>query len=344
MALQTIKPGVILHLDNFCGKDINAGLWINNTDKKLAFIFEVGKTGSITKIGFRVGAVTTAQTLRVSLQTVDATTGNPTGTLYGGSAAGTQSNPAANTYYTVTLGTPATATQGDMVAIVIQFHSTAGDLRINYVDSVAYISTNLSYAAVYVVSWLKYLYNGLTHVEYSDNSIEPIPGFMPLKTSGTNISFNVNSSPDEKGIKFKVPFPCNLKYIGILWGITPAGNLNIKLYDANNNVLVNLTGNKVISGGIGNYWRIIDYELSKDIWYRLTVVPTEATNVTIVEDEFPSNDILDALPLGKNCFLTSRTDGGAWTDTNTKRPLFHLVFDSFDDGVGAGVGETSHVF
>jgi hypothetical protein len=53
---------------------------IDATGEKYAAIIQIPKTGTISKIGFRTGTVTTSQTLRGGIETVDAATGAPTGT------------------------------------------------------------------------------------------------------------------------------------------------------------------------------------------------------------------------------------------------------------------------
>ena len=71
--------------------------------EKLAFIFVVPKTGTIDRVSFSLGTVTTDDSLDIGLETVDATTGAPTGSAYGSSAVATQASVASNTAYEMTL-------------------------------------------------------------------------------------------------------------------------------------------------------------------------------------------------------------------------------------------------
>ncbi len=133
MTMQSIIGGVTIphHVEAVLGAPGIGSLLMDASGEKAAFIFKIPKSGTITEIGFRTGAVTTADTLKAGLYTVD-TSNNPTATAYGGMVAGTQASPAANTWYAVALGTNCTATAGDVVAVVIEFNSyVAGNLNIS---------------------------------------------------------------------------------------------------------------------------------------------------------------------------------------------------------------------
>ena len=92
--------------------------------EKLGFIFSVGKTGNISKLVIRCGAVTTAETLKLSLQDVDLSTGEPDETE---DQSGTFT-PVVNDWVEVTLGSSRAVTVGDLLAVVIEFDSTVGDV------------------------------------------------------------------------------------------------------------------------------------------------------------------------------------------------------------------------
>src|SRR5438093_3319795 len=94
---------------------------IDASGEKVAFIVRAPKAGTITDIGFRLGVVTTGQTLKVSLQDVDGVTGNPDGVV-------DQSNTVAvadtddELWKTVTLP-GRTVVLGEVFAIVIEFNA-----------------------------------------------------------------------------------------------------------------------------------------------------------------------------------------------------------------------------
>ena len=88
---------------------------LSSSGFKAAVIVNAPATATIHTIGFYVVSKTTNGNVVVSLETVDATTGMPTGTAYGGSANVTVSITATGAYV-CTLGTDGSATQG--VAVV----------------------------------------------------------------------------------------------------------------------------------------------------------------------------------------------------------------------------------
>ena len=340
-ALQTVQRGTALPSRPFISATPTyaAGL-IDAAGEKQANIFRVPKTGTITKLGFRVGNVTTAQTLRVGIETVDATTGVPTGTQYGGSTAGTQASPATNTYYVVSLAVAASATKGDIVAVVVQFDSTVGSLNIN-AGVFGAPNLNFPYQAGYTTAWtLGNAYCPIDTLEYSDGSYEVIDGTIPASAI-TTTTFNSGSTPDEIGIKFKMPFPCRVT--GFWLHIDLDGDVTIKLYDSNNTLLQSDSLDKDIRGGTTAGVLIRTFNtaqtLTKDSWYRLTVVPDTVTSVSVYDVTVPSAAAMDVLPLGQNCIYTSRTNAGTWTDSATQRVFMGLIIDQFsDDTVGYSRG------
>jgi hypothetical protein len=72
--------------------------------------------------------------------------------------------------------------------------------------------------------------------------------------------------------------------------------------------------------------------------YRVGVVPMTATNVAVDIVEAESNDDTDAWQGGKEWYLSTRSDAGAWTDVTTRRPVMRLIFDDIAEPTGSGAG------
>jgi hypothetical protein len=105
--------------------------------EKYAMVFRAPKDGSIATIGFKLGVVTTGDTLRVSLQNVDPATGNPDGTA---DQSGTVVVASAddNTWKTAILGSARVVTLGELLCLVIDFNSfVAGNLEIQAIQAAA---------------------------------------------------------------------------------------------------------------------------------------------------------------------------------------------------------------
>ena len=340
--MQTIQPYLTLPAA-FISTYFNT-LTLDAAGEKAAFITQIPKTGTISKVGFRTGVVTTAQTLKVSLQGVNSS-GDPDGTILGsGNAYGTQASPASNTFYTVTLTAGLSVTRGAAVAVVIEFDSTSGSLII-----VAAAKTNSAadnyqlYSDLYTTAWAKASNWPTVSFEYSDGSYSggttiPVSAFAAA-------TFNSGSTPDEFGIYFQCPFPCSVSGVWILADLD--ADATIKLYGSDGSTV--LASSALPSAqrpgvALAIIHRLFSssVSLSKDTWYRLTISPDSVSNIVINRWAVPSAAAMDSLPLGQKCYETSRTDAGAWAETTTNRPLMGLLMDGFDDGVGSGGGLLTH--
>jgi hypothetical protein len=167
-------------------------------------VFRVPSNGNIAKVGVYVGYVSTSKPLRVSLQTVDAATGFPTGTMYKGSVQGVLASIASNTFYMVTLGTQATAAvKNDLIAIVAEWNSVDfGNCRIMVAPISSY--STLATQNVGGAGWAKTNNSPFGALEYSDGSYYHISGVLGCVP--TSPSFNVNTAgADEYGNIFNLP-------------------------------------------------------------------------------------------------------------------------------------------
>ncbi len=344
MALQTVKGGGLLlpHFYGACRRDIHGGgVTIDASGEKAAFVFAVPKTGTIDRVGFTTRAVTTAQTLRAGLETTDTTNYLPTGTQYGGSAVGTQASPVADTFYEVTLGTGASATKGDIIALVVQFDATVGNLVIGYIDNEGGGAfTAFPYVAAYTTSWAK---NngviGMHSVRYSDGTYEHIGQCVPTSPRDDTF-FNTGSAADEIGNRFTVPSTCRVA--GLFSGVNHTGAaIDYVLYEGSTALrTVSLAAGLSASGtGYETHLFSTPVTLTAGTVYRLVAKPTTTTNVNVREAIMLNAAMLDMLPGGSDWYKTSRADAGSWTDTNTRRIwALGLLIDQIDDGASAGGG------
>lgn len=317
---------------------------IDASGEQFAMIVKVPKTGNISKVLIRVTTVSTSRDLRVSLQTVDLSTGNPTGTLYGGSAAGVQASPSASTSYVVTLGTPASATIGDYVAVVVEFDSTVGSVNLGSIVG----AQGFPYVSLYTGTWAKSANIPLTAFEYDDGSYPILFGIPYYGVGSTGVTFNLNttsgSGGDERGLRFSVPFPCALAGLIVFMNITSGGDFDLVLYDESNNVLASQSfdGNVALTASALQRIHCLfttAINLSANTTYRITVKPTTNVSVTIYQLDFPSTTSMDSLYRGQYGYRTVRTDAGAWTDTTTGSYQMCLIYNAFENGVSGDLNQ-----
>lgn len=348
MALQTIKGGPWLpdpHPSAASQLQFATGATIDASTELCAFVFRVPKSGNIRTIGFRTGAVTVdaSTRLNVNLETVSATDGNPTGTDYGGSAAGAASAaPTANSWNSIALGTDATATAGDIVAAVIGYGTfvAADTVVISVVNSGNTLQQDFPYVDAFVGgAWAKSAVQlPLVSIGYSDGTYDYIAGTAPYSNI-TNQSYASNTAgTDEYALSFQVPWPCRLR--GVAAEVDGEGDYEVIIYSGTS-ALETITVDKDIRGSVTRklaYFRFpTGQTLTANTVYRLGIRPTTTTAIVLPIYTVNSAAIFDQMNGGQAFCLGTRLDQGAWAaDTTTQRPAIWLQFDQFDDGVSAG--------
>lgn len=310
--------------------------------EKYGCVFQAPKTGSIRKVLFRTNTVTTGDTVDVRVETVDLTTGNPSGTLFGTTTNGSQLVLLTedNTTFTTTLTADASVTIGDYVAIAIVNGATGNMQLASYTDE----SLNFPYRDEFLGgAWTK---NGLQAavlgVEYSDGSYAVIEGMWPIATL-TDTTFSSSSTPDEIGLVWTPPMDCRV--CGFWLWADLDGDATVVLYGTDGVTelaTVALDTNlRTSTGSSVGYWRFAaTAELAAGSTYRLVVRPG-ASNITIHDFTAMSAAAMDSFAGGQAMHYTSAKNPsgtGSWTNVTTRRPFLGFQLDQFDDGAGGGGG------
>lgn len=323
----------------FRGTTTHTSSTLNAADEKAALVFQAPEDGNIDRLDFMITAVVAAEAaLKVRLETVD-TNGQPSGSLAGTNTE-TTINANSTGWKEATLTAAASVTKGQWLALVVALPpGSTGNISIGL--STAPTAMSRPYSAIFTTSWNKNARTMAAAVRYDDGTYPFIPGVLPLESIG-NSSFNSSSTPDERGSKITVPFACRV-WGAWLAGHTQDGDFNLKLYDDADGVLASLSidGNFHVDG-TSNYEYIAfdgEVDLAAGDMVRVTVTATTATNTQVPEMTAPSG-LGSALPGGSNMIKTTRSDGGAWTDTADTMPLCGLVISALDDGAGGGGGTT----
>ncbi len=308
-------------------------------------VFEIPKTGNISKIGIRAWNVSQSDTLKISLQTVDTATGRPTGTLIHADAYGTQASLSAGTAYWVSLQDDIAVTRGTKVAVVVEFNSyVAGDLEI--VRSITNVgNTDFPYTFTFLGSvWA--LTNTIPNfgLEYDDGTIESISMMLPAAATST-ISWDTNDNPDRRGLRFSVPYNCRMSGIFALLDLD--ADADIEIYDSDGVTIIpdsTISMDANLRGGTGGKYRyrnlVTPIELTKDTFYRIIIHPTTGTNIALyaldVTDDGAS-EAMNAIDGGINMHGTycngPPTVEANWTQEPTRRYLIGIILDQLDDGM-----------
>ena len=331
MTLQVVKGRLYLP------RPINAtgfgGFVIDAADEKAACMVQAPKTGTISKIGWRSGTVTTGADILVRVETLDesASRSRPSGTLWATDTSATQTvqDTDDNTWFTTTLTAGASVTKGDKLAVVIsQPSSSAGNMQVSSIAVDTLIGTvgQFPYGMIYTTSWTGSGSAPLAiALEYSDGSYEFIET-LPIK-SVNSTAFSNSSTPDSRGLRFQLPFPCRVTGGWVYIALTE--NVDIKLvntsYDqgAGTGILASVSFDKdtsrIASANFLAFAFTATVNLSASTNYRLLIEPSSTTNLTVYDHEVNSLALLDAYPGGQNFHLTTAKDptgDGSWTNYN----------------------------
>jgi len=333
-----MAPGILVGCEVLLNSTMSIGssTALTASTHKICIVGTVQKSGVISSVSFRLGAITKGLTteLLVSLQDVDTANGppgRPDGTVDQSGTIST-ANIVANTVVTATLGTTRSVTVGDLLAVVVEFNT------FNASDSI--VVSTLGGASQAIVNSLVGLshYNGtawtlsitgipIVSLGYSDATANSIHGALPL-TSITANSFNVDSSPDERGIRW---VPAYTQVVAGLWAMAIASaDHALVLYDSGGTELASVAvdANTVRVSAIRPQWRYFSspVTVTAGSTYYLTIRPATATNITTYTFGLAASADREAWPLGTEADGATRTGAGAWTISSTSRvPILPII-------------------
>jgi hypothetical protein len=321
---------------------------VNGASEKFGCVFCPPKTGSIRKVGWRTGTVSTVGTnpLDVRIETVDTATGLPSGTLW-----------AANTNVAHTLLTSDDAVWLTSNALTADAVITNTDTPIAVV--IANPATNFSnmqvaslvgcftgasgrpYGLMFTTAWSLPDNVPVLAVEYSDGTYEYIPGLWAISNAMT-LNVTTATNPDEVGIRFSLPFRARMRGFWVVYQVSAlTADFEMVFYDAAGvQARTKAMDPDLLSGltyrYIEEYWSS-PVDLDIDTFYRLTFRPvtTNAANANYFQCD--SVSLMNATPWGQNCYWTERSDAGAWTDITTRYAIMGVLLDQLsDDAASAG--------
>ena len=316
---------------------------IDAVDDRFALICEIPKTGTISKVVWPAKSVASADTIHVRVETVDAGSGDPTGTLINANAKGSEATPTANNQHFTSLDAGVAVTVGDIIAIVIEAQTGyTGDVDIADASALPFVISGFPYIKSENAGggYGNDVEGGSFALEYDDGTYAYMPLVWPIETA-SEVVFKSDTSPKEGGVKFTVPFP--MRVIGA-WGlIENDGGGTVKLYatgeDPAGTTLGSFTIDKDQSGSTANRAYVRRFAsaitLVKNTTYRLAVVASSTTQTTLGSYLLGSAAVLDAMPGGSNWSWTQEA-AGSWADNAEKWPMMGLLVDGFDDGTGGG--------
>ncbi len=320
---------------------------LNSPGEKLAFIIQAPKKGTITKVCYYVQSVTSGGNVDIRLESVDAMTGLPSGNPWGTNTNKVEAIGAGWRSTTLTAAA-ANVPAGEYLAIVISpYLLSAADFQVATINPVG-CAQEFPYSASYLYpgpSWSKLQNCPVCALEYDDGggafSYEVIQGAWPIKAIN-NVSFNSGSPLNQRGLRFKLPFPARV--VGAWVWADIAGDADLKLYSSADvtTAIANGTIELDKDRRFGTTYARQEYyflnsngspvELAAQREYFLVLAPKGLTNVILNEVDVNSVAVMDAMDGGREFYHASRAGAGAFTPNTNKRPMMGLILDQFSDG------------
>lgn len=344
----------------------NGVVTFDSATDRLAWVGFSYIADAIHKIYFRTGTVTTGDTVEVRIETV--TNGKPSGTLW---AANTNVTVAIadsddNVWKTAALTADASVVIGSLYAIVI-IHSSGATPNEQFSVAAPWILNNQGQVPIIWQdtgggTWTSIQgagtlagYNWI--VEMTTAGVVQTNGLFPVDTGVTN-TYNSGSAPNEKALRFQVPFKCRVIGAKVsMFNTAAAADFTVTLWPASSTTDADALAQKAVDGDTtvsttidGNYLVYLSaaVTLSVNTTYYLGLRADTANNITLGElttagtgepatamNAFP---IPNAGAIYKSARTWTAGTAGAWTNTTTTMPLISLILDQLDDGAGGSAG------
>jgi hypothetical protein len=293
---------------------------------------------SITKVGFRFGTVVKAggSGLTLSLQDVNLTSTPPlqpdevqdqTYAITNGNA-----SFASNTYlHSGALSANRTVNYGSLLAVVIEFD---GGGRLGSDSFIISGQTNVDnnnahrfgVALKASGAWGTSTCYPNVVLEFTDGTFGTLGGCWPFQTI-TSLALKSDSTPDEWAQLIKFPYTCKVRGCWLPFGVAAAtSDFDIVLYDSDGNSILtsrSIDANALVGASSVRYepvWFPVEVTLLANTTYYLAVKPTQATStVTVYACDVSAAGHLQAHYGGTDWCAASRSDGGVWTPSTSRR-------------------------
>jgi hypothetical protein len=308
----------------------------------VCLVFQAEEAMTISHVGFRNGTVVASGAADVRVETVDAATGLPSGTLWATNTNAATGALTSNTTAVYALTASASVAAGEWVAIKIAYASGTSFTVLNHTAygglcDVPYKVINTGTPTISAIAAPL-----LFGVGSSSTAMYFIPGTMLASNVGTT-SFDNSTAGAQRGIIFTPPMACKLR--GITYGALNhvAVDRNLKLYNADGSSLIKSTaidGDFTSPTSLAMHRDLFDADqtLVAGTQYRLVLEPSEAANVRWQHLVLGDSGYRSGIPGGTAIQYTTFTTGGGWDDTDvTTVPLWDLLISALSDTAAGGV-------
>ena len=324
---------------------------------KTAIVLRARQTVEISKLAVMFRTVTTPNGIHLRVETVDTSTGLPTGTLWAANTfapiSSANVNAGAINVVTATMTANATVNAGQYYAIVVQPEDAdAINLQVCRFSGVSYsIGGQLPFGA----------HNTTGSYDVSSVAVPVVGAYdattskwltlgfgIPLVNSVSNTSaINTGtgaSTGTRRGMRISVPAPMRLRGMWAKFAATATADFDVEIYNTGGTKLATLLSGADMTiqrSATSNsyFWYLpfeTSYSLAANTVYYVVITPTTANSVTLHEATVADAAHWDSF--GGQDFHLAAFISSAWATTTTRRPWWSLQFDQVDDGAGGASG------
>lgn len=318
------------------GMDIDSGMQsttVDATGEKVAWIgpvwFEGEGNKNIVKAGWRFNThvVAGGSGATFSLQNVSltATPIQPDGTpdqTVAVTLPGT-----ASWFKTNALSAARTVAKGEVIAAVLEFNGGgrlgADTIVVQNLEQIGTVGRSVNAGvSLFTAAWAIETCHPCLLLEFDDGTFGRLLGGLPLSTK-TNLTFNSGSSPDEYALRLRPRAAIDVDGFWFSFAGAAGANCDFVLYE-DNVALETVTldadptdqNARIVRAAFATKRRLYPGRV-----YDLACKPTTTTGITVYYLNLDVAAHRQALPGGTDVSRSTRTDGGAWTES-TDRYIF----------------------
>lgn len=334
---------------------------LTSTSVKLGFMITIPVTGTLLSTSFKINTVSADGTITARVETINSSTGKPTGTLAYTNATGTLNVTTADTNpITIPINSPTgvTVTKGDKVGVVLTVSAGTG------IGIYASNSLDTTQPASFLGAFpcIQY-WNGSSWATTTTSapcinlnySIGPVcPMGCATNVTAVTTTIGTGTSPVIVGNRFTLPM--KVVASGIWASGIYTGDCTAQLIGTDGlTVLASATIPAVYMGTTGtaitHFTLPTDITLQANAYYRVVIRATTSTTLSIGASSLAANVLgtygaEDGI-FGK-CFEYTSSDTGtsevSWTQDSTKRAKVGLYLSQLDIGGGSISGDLNGGF
>jgi hypothetical protein len=301
----------------------------------------------ISHVALHPTAAVGSPTADIRIETVDASTGLPSGTLWATNSNVITSTLVLNTTAVHALAAPATVNRGQVFCVKFAYNSGTNFQVGTVVRRVDPVTPVLPYIVLNTGTPSKSgVVAGTTAISLGSNSstFYKIPQLLQVSSVGGGAFNNTNGA--RRGLRFTAQFNC--RCIGLLLFFNGAvGDYNIiMMNDAGSELSSSSTAfegdlTNALQNGLTHVFFDNPVTLVAGTTYRAVLEPSTSTNSSLQTLVLAGVDFRSASPCGTFGHYTSYASA-AWDDSATATiPYMDLLLDQIDDGAGTGGGDAT---